>query len=70
MNGLLHSSFHTWKTDSLLEEGLEAMNEISGHLKAASLLRKWFRVYISVCVLVYIVVDCGSSKVDLSLTLV
>ena len=62
MNGLLHSSFHTWKTDSLLEEGLEAMNEISGHLKAASLLRKWFRVYISVCVLVYIVVDCGSRQ--------
>ena len=31
--------FNVWKTDSLLMEGLEAMNDISGHLKAAGVLR-------------------------------
>ena len=35
----LQRSFQIWRTDVLLMEGLEAMNDISGHLKAAALVR-------------------------------
>ena len=41
----LLKGFHVWKTDSLLMEGLEAMNDISGHLKAASILRNHISKY-------------------------
>ena len=35
----LRSCLHTWQTQSLLMEGLEAMNDIGGHMRAAGLLR-------------------------------